>query len=121
MGAERRHLLSQFLLESLLFSIFATLIGSFLGRLALSGITQVAANQLPPNTEFAFSGLTFAFMAGICVLSALFVGLIPAWQSSKVGLSDVLKDAARGAPGGTKGTRFRSGLIVVQEIGRAHV
>ncbi|MEO8360107.1 MAG: ABC transporter permease, partial [Vicinamibacteria bacterium] len=114
MGAERRHLLRQFLLESLVFSVIATLIGSMLGRLALIGITQAAANQLPPNTVFTFSGLTFVFMGGICALSAIMVGLVPALQASKVAIADVLKDASRGAPGGTRGTRFRSGLVVVQ-------
>jgi putative ABC transport system permease protein len=42
------------------------------------------------------------------------VGLVPALQASKVAIAGVLKDAARGAAGGAKGTRFRSGLIVVQ-------
>lgn len=114
MGAERRHLLRQFLVESLLFSVIATLVGSFIGRLGLLGITQAAANQLPPNTEFTFNGWTFAFMAGICALSALLVGLVPALQASRVGIAEVLKDATRGAPGGTRGTRFRSGLVIVQ-------
>lgn len=114
MGAERHHLVRQFLVESLLFSVIATLAGSILGHLGLTTIAQAAANQLPPNTTFEFSGLTFAFMAGVCILSAIAVGLVPALQASKVGIADVLKDAARGAPGGTKGTRFRSGLIVVQ-------
>ncbi|MEO8499842.1 MAG: ABC transporter permease [Vicinamibacteria bacterium] len=114
MGAERRHLLQQFMVETLLFSVIATLVGSFLGRLGLVAITQAAASQLPPNTEFAFNAWTFAFMAGICALSAVLVGLIPALQATRIGIAEVLKDASRGAPGGTKGTRFRSGLIVVQ-------
>jgi predicted permease len=114
MGAERRHLLRQFLVESLVFSVIATMAGSLLGQLALKGITLAAASQLPTNTSFAFNRLTFVFMAVVCALSAVMVGLVPALQASRVGLADVLKDAARGAPGGAKGTRFRSGLIVVQ-------
>ena len=114
MGADRKDLLRQFLLESLIFSVVATTAGSLLGRAALAGITQIATNQLPPNTVFEFSGRTFVFMAAICALSAIFVGLFPALQSSRVGIADVLKDAARGTPGGTRGARFRSSLIVVQ-------
>ena len=114
MGAERHHLVRQFLLESRVFSVIATIAGVFLGRLALDGITQAAVNQLPPNTVFTFNGLTFAFMASVCVLSAILVGLVPALQASKVGIAEVLKDAARGAPRGARGTRFRSGLIVAQ-------
>jgi len=114
MGAERHHLIRQFLVESLLFSAIATLTGSLLGHLGLAAISRAAVNHLPPNTVFEFSGLTFAFMAGVCVVSALAVGLFPALQASRVGIAEVLKDASRGAPGDPRGTRFRSGLIVVQ-------
>jgi len=114
MGADRHHLVRQFLVESLVFSVIATVAGALLGRLGLTAIAQAAVNQLPPNTTFEFSALTFAFMAGVCVVSTIAVGLVPALQASKVAIADVLKDAARGAPGGNKGTRFRSGLIVVQ-------
>ncbi len=114
MGAERHHLIRQFLTESLLFSVIATAAGSLLGRLGLSAIAQAAVNQLPPNTVFEFNSLTFAFMAGVCVLSALAVGLVPALQASGVGIAGVLKDAARGAPGGVRGARLRAGLIVAQ-------
>lgn len=114
MGAERRHLISQFLVESALFSLLATALGGLLGRLALDGITRAVVNQLPPNTVFSFSGRTFFFMAFVGGISALLVGLVPALRASRVGIADVLKDSARGAPGGARGTRFRSGLIVVQ-------
>ena len=114
MGAERRHLVRQFLVESLLFSFIATIVGAFLGQVGLTAISRAAVNQLPPNTTFEFSGLTFAFMAGVCVLSGLAVGLVPALQASNVGIAHILKDASRGAPGGTRGTRFRSSLVVAQ-------
>jgi len=114
MGAERQHLLSQFLVESLLFSILSTILGALLGKASLDAIARALVNQLPPNTVFSFNGLTFAFMAVVCGLSAVLVGLVPALQASRTGLAHVLKDSARGAPGGVRGTRFRSALVVVQ-------
>ncbi|MEO8361520.1 MAG: ADOP family duplicated permease, partial [Vicinamibacteria bacterium] len=114
LGAERRDLLRQFMLESLLFAALATALGGLVGHAAMKGIEHAAVNQLPPNTVFEFNRLTFAFMSIVCVLSALMVGLVPALQASRIGLADVLKDAARGAPGGTRGTKVRSTLIVAQ-------
>ncbi len=114
MGAERHHLVRQFLVESLLFSLIATIAGALLGHLGLTAIARSAVNQLPPNTTFEFNSLTFAFMAGVCILSALAVGMVPALQASKVVIASILKDGARGAPGGTKGTKFRSGLVIAQ-------
>ncbi|MGC4081625.1 MAG: hypothetical protein QM736_05805 [Vicinamibacterales bacterium] len=45
---------------------------------------------------------------------------MPAWQASRIGLADALKDTARGQPGGTRGGRLRAALIVV-EVGLAVV
>lgn len=114
MGAARYHLVRQFLVESLLFASIATMVGAFLGHFGLVATASAAANQLPPNSALEFNGLTFAFMAGVCLLSTLAVGLIPALQASNVGIANVLKDAARGAPGGKRGTTFRAGLVVGQ-------
>ena len=42
------------------------------------------------------------------------IGLVPALHASRANLSDALNDSARGIPGGTRGARFRSGLVVVE-------
>src|SRR5690606_5655235 len=54
----------------------------------------------------------FAFAATL--LSSLFVGLVPAWQVSRNRISDTLKDTARSSGGGTRGGRFRSGLVIAE-------
>ncbi|WP_438483218.1 ABC transporter permease [Oleiharenicola lentus] len=116
LGATRQHLIRQFLLESLLFAVSAALLGLALAKLGLIGVEQLAANQLAPNTTFALNGPTLAFSGALCLLSALAVGLVPALQASRLGLSDVLKDAGRGTPGGARSGRFRS-VLIVAEVG----
>jgi putative ABC transport system permease protein len=114
LGATRQHLVRQFLVESLLFAVAAGALGLGLAKLGLIGVEQLAANQLAPNTTFALSGATLGFSGVICLLSALGVGLVPALQASRLGLSDVLKDSGRGTPGGARGGRFRAALIVAE-------
>ena len=114
LGATRAHLIRQFLIESLLFAVIATLLGLALGRAALVAVEQLAANQLAPNTTFSLSGPTLLFSAALCGLTALGVGLVPALSASRLGLAEVLKDATRGAAGGVRGGRFRAGLIVAE-------
>jgi predicted permease len=120
LGATRAHLIRQFLIESAVFAFIATALGVGLSYFALRLVEELAVNQLPANTRFALSGFTLGFTALVGVVTALGVGLAPAWQASRIGLADVLKDTARGQPGGTRGGRFRAGLIVA-EVGLAVV
>lgn len=113
LGATRGVIVRQFLVESLLFSIVAGLVGLVLGLWALSAIQSAFATQLPRGAVLALDGRALAFAAGVTLVSTLLVGLVPAVQASKTQVIDVLKDAARGSSSGRAG-RFRAGLIVVE-------
>ncbi|MEY2877641.1 MAG: hypothetical protein RLZZ15_21, partial [Verrucomicrobiota bacterium] len=66
------------------------------------------------GTTLALDARALAFTVGATLLSALLVGLAPAWQASKPDLVETLKDAARGSSGGLRGARFRASLIVAE-------
>jgi putative ABC transport system permease protein len=68
--------------------------------------------QLPPNRVLALDLRALLFTAGVSVVSALLVGLAPAWQASKAQIVDVLKDGIRGST--RRGGRFRNHLIVAE-------
>ncbi len=114
LGATRGAIVRQFLVESLVFSTAAGIMGLLLAMWALSAIQTTVASQLPPNTTLSleWSAIGFAFAATL--LSSLFVGLVPAWQVSRNRISDTLKDTARSSGGGTRGGRFRSGLVIAE-------
>lgn len=113
LGATRLLVVRQFLIESLLFSTVAGVIGVLLGLWALSAIQTAFAAQLPPNTTLTLDWRALAFTAAVTGASAVLVGLVPAIQASKTALVDVLKDAARGSSS-ARGGRFRSALIVTE-------
>jgi predicted permease len=115
LGATRWHLIRQFFVESFLFAVISTLLGLALGGIGLVLVQQLAVNQLPPNTVFTLGSATLVFSAGLGILSALAVGCVPAWQASRLGLSEVLKDAARGSSG-ARGGKIRSMLIVAEVV-----
>lgn len=114
LGATRRQMMRQFLMESLVFSGLAAVGGVLLSLWGLSAIGQLAANLLPPNVTLRLDLTTLLFTAGIAAVCALLIGFVPALQASRADLADVLKDAARGQPGGTRGARFRSSLVVIE-------
>ncbi len=112
LGATRRQLVRQFLIETALFCLLAAGLGALLAVWALDAIQHLLSSQLPANTVFALDAPTLGFTIAVSAVVALLIGLVPAWQASRVNLSDVLKDSSRGAPGGTRGVRFRNSLIV---------
>jgi predicted permease len=114
LGATRRHLMRQFLLESLIFCVMAATLGVALAVWSLHGVERVFANQLQSTTHFSLNALTLAFTIGLSVLSSLAIGFVPAMHATKANLSDVLKESTRGTVGGARGTRFRGFLIVAE-------
>lgn len=115
MGATRRQLVSQFLLESMLFSAASAVAGVGVAILALESVQRLSANLLAPGVVLSVdvSALVFTLLTGI--LCAFAVALVPAWQASRSNLAEVLKDAAaRGQSGGVRGRRLRSMLVVVE-------
>ena len=57
----------------------------------------------------------FAYVAAICVLTAVLFGLAPALHVSKTNHSDVLKEGGRGSTGSRR-VRWFSGAMVVAEL-----
>ena len=116
LGATRRQLILQFLVETAVFCAMATALGVLLALWSLEGIQRllINTNQLPANTVFSVDPLTLGFTIALSVLASLIIGLVPAVQASRVNLAEVLKDSARGSPGGARGSRFRGFLIVTE-------
>jgi predicted permease len=113
LGATRGQLVRQFLAECAVFSLVAAALGTLLGWWCLAGIQQLAGNKLPAGVTLTIDGPALAFTAGIAVLAALLVGILPALQASRASHGDALKETARGSPG-RHGARFRSSLMVVE-------
>jgi predicted permease len=114
LGGTRGAIVRQFLTESLIFSGVAAAAGALLGRWALSGIQAAVAQQVPPNTVFSLNWRAWAFIAGAALVSAAFVGLVPALQASKNELVESLKDSSRGSSG-SRGGRLRA-ILIVSEV-----
>jgi predicted permease len=114
LGATRGRLVRQFLLETTAFCAIATTLGVLLAVWSLALVEKLLAGRLPSGMHFALDGITLAFTAGISVLACAAIGVLPALHASRANLSAVLKDSARGSPGGVRGSRFRSGLVVAE-------
>ncbi len=82
-GASRRAVLSQFLIEAVLVCIAAGLVGVLLSL----GVTAIV-NQFVP-ASFAIGTVILAF--GICVGVGVIFGVVPAWNAARMNPIDALR------------------------------
>ena len=116
-GAGRVQIIRQLLVESLL---LATLAGAFGWGLSLTAIRVISSalggggGGLPYWISFTVDGRVFAFSAGMCLATALLFGLVPALQTSKPGIANVLAEAGRSTAGTIRSRRWAHGLVIFQ-------
>ncbi len=116
LGASRASVLRLFVLESLLVSVLAGVVGALLAWQLVPLVPQMAANFLPldPVTGVGLSWPVLLFAIGLSVVTGLAMGLYPAWESSRADLVDGLKEGGRGSSGSVKQQRFRRILVGAQ-------
>ena len=109
-GAGRGRLLKQLLTEGLTLSAIA----AACGLLAANWCRNLLPLLLPPRGgvmmrlpgEIDWRGI------GVCLISAVFFGLVPAIQSGKIDLVSALKAESGGIVSGSRRAVLRGGLIV---------
>jgi predicted permease len=116
LGATRWRIIRQLLLESLVLAV----IGGTLGlTLTYAGVHAFDSAITDPGKpwwiDFRVDTTVLAYVAGICVVTALIFGLAPALHVSKRGSSEVLKEGGRGTVGGSR-ARWLSVTLVVVEL-----
>jgi len=113
-GAGRRHIVMQLLVESMLLAIIGGAAGLLVARWTLAAIVAVlpggAAETLGPQLDIDM----LLFASALSVATGLLFGLFPAIHSTRPNLVATLKGGA-GQPSGAKGAaRFRVTLATAQ-------
>ena len=114
LGASRGAVIRQFVLESVLFTVAAGVLGVLMAWWSLRGIQLVAGPQLPRSDEIGLDPIVLVFALVTATFAGLLIGLYPALQASRTDVHTALKDTGRGAGGGTAAKAFRHLLVVVQ-------
>ncbi|HYV98989.1 MAG TPA: ABC transporter permease [Gemmatimonadaceae bacterium] len=98
LGASRGAIVRQFLAEASLLAIAGTVLGVVVAKLGLDVFTHaVTVTQIPFFIDFSLHPPVFAFTAGVALLATVFSGMIPAFQSSRADINEILKDETRGS------------------------
>jgi predicted permease len=112
LGATRARVVRQLLLESIVLAVIGGSIGLVLAAFAVDAFAAAMEGTLPYWIVFRIDYMVFAYVAGICVVTAILFGLAPAMQMSTTATNDVLKENGRGQTGGWRVRRFRSAVVV---------
>jgi putative ABC transport system permease protein len=115
LGASRWHVVRQLLLESILLSCFAGVLGLILSIFGIRWFDAQTQNVGKPYwMVFEMDWRTSAFFVGVCLLTGVVFGLAPALHVSRTNVSETLKEGGRSGSGGIRARRWTSGLVVAQ-------
>jgi predicted permease len=116
LGAARRQVIAQLLVESLVLAVVGAAVGFALAYWAVRSISALTLIPGPTGTP-AFLDLqlderVLIFTAAVTMLTTIAFGLFPAIQGTRINLTSALKDP-KSAPD-RKRSRLRGGLVVIQ-------
>lgn len=113
-GAPRSRIASQLLSESLVLAIAGGVLGLPLAYAALHLLVSAAPVDLPRANAISLNVGVMAFCFGLCLLTALLTGLIPALRALRVDPNQDLYDGGRSGTSGYRHHRTLGTLVTAQ-------
>jgi predicted permease len=110
-GANRRRLFRQLLVESLILACTGGALGVLTGNWSLSAITSMTALDLPRISQIRLDGTVLGFATSLSVAVGVLFGLLPSLGGSKTDLTRALKSPS---DRGSFSSRSRSFLVTAQ-------
>jgi putative ABC transport system permease protein len=114
LGASRRDLVRQLLVESVLLAVVGGALGLGLAWLAVKGVIALQPANVPRIAELRIDGIVMVFTVGLSLFTGLLFGLAPAAQSSRANLQETLKEGGRSATADRSGHALRRVLVVAE-------
>ncbi len=114
LGASRLAVVRQFLAEALVLSIAGAVLGALVAQVGIDLFNRAIADTNPPFwLDIRLHPPVLLFVVVMALIASLFSGAIPAYQSSRADINEILKDESRGASSFRIG-RLSRGLVVFE-------
>jgi putative ABC transport system permease protein len=120
LGASRRQVVRQLLVESVLLAVAGGVLGLGLTLAGVSAFERAVSNVGKPYwVTFPLNATVFGYFALVSVAVGILFGLAPAWQATKTDLNRALQEGAKSA--GSVSSGYFSGALVALQFALAVV
>jgi putative ABC transport system permease protein len=118
LGASRARIVRRLLTESLLLAIAGGVLGTLCAFWGVSALVKFAPENLPRADQIRIDGFVFLWTGVVSLITGLAFGLVPAWQGSRLNLTQVLRDGGRSSTE-SPGRRRGRNILVIAELALA--
>ncbi|HMC77034.1 MAG TPA: ABC transporter permease [Vicinamibacterales bacterium] len=114
LGAARRRLIMQTMVETMLLSAAGGILALVMVTWAIGALVALAPPDLPRLAEIRPDAAVLAFTFALSLVTGLAIGIVPALSGSRPAVQSSLKESGRGATSGRGQRRLRSALVVAE-------
>jgi putative ABC transport system permease protein len=114
LGAGRGRLFMQFLTETIVLALAASVAAVFIALAVTKVLATLAASQLPRAFEIGLDWTAFLFLLIIAVGTGVAFGVVPALQATKADVAGMLSAASGRSSRGRGSAALIKGLVVVE-------
>jgi hypothetical protein len=118
MGVGRMRIVRQLMTEGLVLAFPDDLVGLMLAAVSVRLLRGVIPDMFPTMKQMTFDWPVLLFTFGICILTCLLFGLVPALKVSRVELNTTLKEAG-GRSDSAGGSQRIRGTLLASEVALA--
>lgn len=115
LGCGRTRLIRQLLVESMLLSFSGAVVGVLVATSAVRIFNASNPIELPPGNPVEVNWQVLVFTVVLAILAAVLFGLVPAWRSSSLNVSEALKEAGHSLVAG-RGVHCSRSFLVASEV-----
>ncbi len=114
LGANRRRLVRQLMVEALLLAAIGGAFGVILAHGLLAALLELYPARLPVSQRVAIDDVALLFTFALVIVSGLLVGVVPALSGTGLRLQDALNAASRTVTSSRAAVAMRSALVIGQ-------
>jgi len=113
LGASRRQVVGQFLVESVLLSAIGGALALAIAAASTRSINLVSRQVLPRAEDVQIDPTVLLFTFAIATITGVLMGLAPAFQGARRALADDLREGSRGTSD-SRASRLRAAMVVAE-------